>query len=410
MVSTPKRSTHGGGGVHNACMKKILIVNAGSASKKYAVYDGETELFRAHFERGKNGFVVTEYVSGAHETRTITGDEYRGSAQRFLDDSIARGIMQKEDCAVIGFRVVAPGDYFNTVRIIDAAYREKLGAAYAIAPLHVRAVMDEIDAFSACMPQIPRIGVSDSAFHVTIPERARLYALPIEDSTALGIYRYGYHGISLRSALEALERLMGAVPERVIVCHLGSGASVTAIQHGASIDTSMGFTPLEGLVMATRVGDIDAGALIHLGKTKGLSYDELDEYCNHACGLRGLSGGSEGGVRELLEREAAGDAAAVRALDLFSYRIKKYIGAYYAALGGCDALVFTGTTGERAPRIRARVCEGLAAFGIVVDDAKNRALTGDADGHIEHDNALVNISVVCADEMRQIAKEAMMFL
>lgn len=390
-------------------MKKTLIANPGSASKKYAVYDGETELFRAHFERGKNEFLLTEYVNGAHETRAITEEDYHGSAQKFIDDGAARGIAQKEEYAAIGFRVVAPGEYFNATRVIDDAYIKKLEDAYDIAPLHVQAVMDEVKALSAILPGVLRIGVSDSAFHVTIPDRARLYALPAEDTKELGIYRYGYHGISIRSALAGLERLFGAVPERVIVCHLGSGASVTAVRHGSSIDTSMGFTPLEGLVMATRVGDIDAGALIHLGKKKGLSYDELDEYCNHACGLFGLSGGAEGGVRELLEREAAGDAAARRALDIFAYRITKYIGAYYAALGGCDALVFTGTTGERAPRVRARACDGLSALGITIDDAKNRAFVGDADGHIEHETAEIKIAVVCADEMREIAKEAAAF-
>lgn len=393
-----------------SAMKKLLIVNAGSASKKYAIYEGETELFRAHFERGENGFIVTEYAGRAHDTRTITDKEYEESARCFYDDCATRGIVRDGEISALGFRVVAPGEYFNATRIIDPEYLTKLQDTYLIAPLHVRAVMDEIRTFSARMPEVLQIGISDSAFHATIPERARLYALPIEDSKALGIYRYGYHGISLCSALAAMEHLIGVVPARVIVCHLGSGASVTAIRHGSSIDTSMGFTPLEGLVMATRVGDIDAGALIHLGKAKGLSYDQLDEYVNHECGLRGLFGGAEGGVRELLEREASGDSAARRALDIFSYRITKYIGAYYAALGGCDALVFTGTIGERAPRIRTRVCEGLAAFGIVVDDAKNRALTGDADGHIEHDNALVNITVVRADEMRQIAKEMTVFV
>lgn len=390
-------------------MKKILIVNAGSASKKYAVYDGDAELFRAHFERGKDGFVVTEYADGAHDARAISDAEYAQSARRFYDDCVARGIVQEDEIVAVGFRVVAPGEYFNASRIIDDAYMRKLEDAYEIAPLHVRAVMEEIRACAAFLPEVPRIGVSDSAFHATIPEYARLYALPIEDSRALGIYRFGYHGISIRSALDATERLTGAIPERMIVCHLGSGASVTAVRGGASIDTSMGFTPLEGLVMATRVGDIDAGALIHVGKTKGLSYDQLDEYLNHACGVHGLSGGGDGGVRELLEREAAGDADARRALGVFIYRIKKYIGAYIAALGGCDALVFTGTIGERSAPIRARVCDGLEMFGIALDDAQNSAITGDADGFIGRKDGAARIVVVRADEMRQIAKETMPF-
>lgn len=386
-------------------MKKIIIVNAGSASKKYSIYEGDTEIFRAHFERGDDGFIVTEHADEAHDTTAISEVEYRESAQRFLSDSMSRGIISSDAVAAIGFRVVAPGEYFNAPRIIDAAYRARLQAAYDIAPIHVRAVTDEIDAFSALLPDVSFIGVSDSEFHATIPESARLYALPIEDSRAFGIYRYGYHGISLRSALAALERLLGAVPARTIVCHLGSGASVTAVLHGTSVDTSMGFTPLEGLAMATRVGDIDPGALIHLGKAKGLSYDALDDYLNHACGVRGIAGTAEGGVRELIMREVEGDTEAARALNVFTYRIKKYIGAYMAALGGCDALVFTGAIGERAPIIRARTTDGLAVFGIAIDAGKNSALTGDTHGLIGRDDAAVKIAVVCADEMRQIAKE-----
>lgn len=387
-------------------MKKYLIINLGSASKKYSLYEDEREVFRAHFEMENSDFVVTESVGEAHEKTKISQEEYEHSGKRLLSVLVSKNIIKDTgEIATLGFRVVAPGEYFVKVRTIDAEYREKLKEAYEIAPLHIEAVLKGIEEFVNLLPSMPMIGVSDSAFHATIPETARLYALPIEDSHKYGLYRYGYHGISVASVLNIAKEMLGDLPPRVIVCHLGSGSSITAVKDGKSIDTSMGFTPLEGVVMATRTGDIDPGALLYLGKKLNLSFDGLDEYLNHKCGLLGLSGGKESGVRELIELEKAGDQNAKTALDVWAYRVKKYIGAYTAALGGLDLLIFTATIGERSFIMRERICDGLGNLGIAIDKEKNNQLDGGKSGFIENGPLPVKVVVVTTDEMRQIAKE-----
>lgn len=405
-------------------MKKYLIINLGSASKKYSLYEDEREVFRAHFERENGDFVVTESVGEARDKNKISQEEYEHSGKRLLDVLVSKNIIKDAgEIAALGFRVVAPGEYFAKVRTIDAEYREKLKEAYEIAPLHISAVLKGIEEFVNLLPSMPMIGVSDSAFHATIPETARLYALPIEDSRKYGLYRYGYHGISVASVLNTAKEILGNLPSRVIVCHLGSGSSITAVKDGRSIDTSMGFTPLEGVVMATRTGDIDPGALLYLGKKLNLSFDGLDEYLNHKCGLIGLSG-KESGVRELIELEKQGDENAKTALDVWAYRVKKYIGAYTAALGGLDLLIFTATIGERSFIMRERICEGLENLGIAIDKEKNNRLDGGKSGFIENgptpfaDNMNsarsairegcgmpVKVAVITTDEMKQIAKE-----
>lgn len=386
-------------------MKKYLIVNLGSASKKYSLYEDEREVFRAHIEKEDSDFVVTESVGDVRDKSKISQEEYEHGGERLLDVLVSKNIIKDTgEIAALGFRVVAPGEYFVKVRTIDAEYREKLKEAYEIAPLHIEAVSKGIEEFVNLLPSTPMIGVSDSAFHATIPEMARLYALPIEDSRKYGLYRYGYHGISVASVLNTVKEMLGDLPSRVIVCHLGSGSSITAVKDGKSIDTSMGFTPLEGVVMATRSGDIDSGALLYLGKKLNLSFDGLDEYLNHKCGLLGLSG-KEGGVRELIELEKQGDQNAKMALAVWVYRVKKYIGAYTAVLGGLDLLIFTATIGERSFVMRERICEGLENLGIAIDKEKNNQLNGGKSGFIENGTLPVKVSVITTDEMKQIARE-----
>lgn len=391
--------------------KKYLVVNLGSASKKYALYEGGKELFFAHYEKEGNNVIVTEGKGGARIKSVITSENYETSAQRLIDLCIASGcITAIKDIGAVGFRVVASGEYFNATKLIDDEYRAKLAQEYEIAPLHVAAVSKGIEEVYALFQETPFVAVSDSAFHAELPEYARTYALPTEDAKKLSLYRYGYHGISIRSVLHTIKELAGALPSRVIVCHLGGGASVTAVKDGKSIDTSMGFTPLEGLVMATRVGDIDSGALIYLAKKLGLSLEALDEYLNHQCGLLGLSGGKESGVRELLELEKTDDADARLALAVFVYRIKKYIGAYAAALGGLDMLVFTATIGERSSVTRARVCEGLEFLGIRIDEVKNNFTIGATSDFIDDGNLSVRVAVIKTNEMEQILKDMTAFL
>ncbi|MBI5913355.1 acetate/propionate family kinase [Candidatus Azambacteria bacterium] len=391
--------------------KKYLVVNLGSASKKYALYEGGKELFSAHYEKEGSRVIVTEGKSGARIKSVITPQDYEASAKRLADLCIASGcIATLKDISAVGFRVVASSEYFNATKHIDGEYRAKLAEEYEIAPLHVAVVSKGIEEVYALFPETPLVAVSDSAFHAELPDHARTYALPMEDSQKLSLYRYGYHGISIRSVLHTIQGLAGAVPARVIVCHLGGGASVTAVKNGKSVDTSMGFTPLEGLVMATRVGDIDSGALIYLARKLGLSLEALDEYLNHQCGLLGLSGGKESGVRELIELEKAGDAHAKLALAVFVYRIKKYIGAYTAALGGLDMLVFTATIGERSSITRARICEGLECLGITIDELKNNLIIGATSDFIDDGKHSAKVAVIRTDEMGQILADMTAFL
>ena len=252
---------------------------------------------------------------------------------------------------------------------------------------------------------MPAVAVFDTAFHKTLPETAWRYALPYPLSERLGLRRYGFHGLSYRYVSETLLQCLGRDPAgtRLIVCHLGSGASVCALKGGASVDTSMGLTPLEGLVMGTRSGDVDPGLLLYVQRREQMSADALDDLLNHESGLKGLAGQND--VRNLEEAAAAGDARAAMALDIFASRVRKYIGAYAAALGGLDALAFTGGIGEHSPPMRARICAGLGFLGIHIDAGRNDSANGKAPLPLSSDTAPLPIWMIPTDEERQIARE-----
>ncbi len=307
-------------------LMRIFVVNIGSESKKYALYEGEHELWSVHIE----------------------------NRQDVLEDSKLAGAFD-----VIAFRIVAPGDFFRKDRVIDADYMAQLQSARMKAPMHINLTMAEIVSFQERFPGMRLVGISDSAFHRTIPDHARYYALPAVDTTALEIERFGYHGISLSSIMEVL-KTQGPIPARIIVCHLGGGSSITAIKDGKSIDTTMGMTPLSGLPMATRIGDIDPGALAYLAAMKDLRGEKLEEYLANQCGFFGVAGTND--MRELLARESIDEHAAL-ALNMFVYQIQKYIGAYAAILGGLDALIFSGTIGERSDPVKSKILAGLDLRG-----------------------------------------------
>lgn len=367
-------------------MKKIFIANVGSESRKYALYQDGERIFSAHFEK-ENGKLM-ENSAGYAVNELLS--------QKLIGD--------KSEISAIGFRVVAPGSYFLQNKIIDSEYLEKLKAAKEQAPLHINPMLAELKALEQVLPGIPIVGISDSAFHGSMPTRARLYGIPKNTAEELDILRFGYHGISFESIVGKLKNIYsGNLPEKIIVCHLGGGSSIAAIKNGQSIDTSMGFTPLEGVIMANRVGDIDAGAIIYLSKKFGYGPDEMENYLNTQCGLLGLSGKSND-VRELLEMEKNGDENAKIALEVMVYKIKKYIGAYFAVLNGTDVLTFSATIGERSAIMRARICEELENLGIVLDNEKNNK-TISIDRFISKDESRVKIAVITTDEMSQIAAE-----
>lgn len=387
--------------------KKYLAVNPGSASKKYALYFGEQELFQAHFEREGNDFIVTYQTSGEPKRGVLKEHEYDDSGQVLLNILIKEEIItSKQEIAAVGFRIVAPGSYFLETTQLTREYLNNLMKAREEVPLHTASLFPEIKQFLDLLPHASFVAVSDSAFHSGLPEIAKYYALP--EKAREHVQRFGYHGISLAWIVRKVGELAESFPENTIICHLGGGSSVTALKAGKSIDTSMGFTPLEGLPMGTRVGDIDAGAVIELGKKMEWDLSTLEQYLYKECGLLGVSG-STNDIRELLSQEKQGDKKAHLALEMFIYKTKKYIGSYVAALGGVDFLVFTGTVGERSAVIRDRICGNMEALGIVLDPGVN-ARTISAPGFIEGYKATARIAVIPTNEMAQIALETQEFL
>lgn len=305
---------------------KTLIVNLGSTSKRYAVYSKNKQIFNIHLKNNKNF-------------------------------SIKKILRNNKEIKAIGIRVISPGVYFQKTRIVNKEYMKKLEDSLHMAPLHIKTTLEEIKILQKQFPNAKIIGVSDSEFHSTLPEKAKLYAIPQKDSHKFQIYRYGYHGISIKSILSKIKSKYKKIHSKIIVCHLGGGSSITAIKNGKSIETSMGFTPLEGLPMVTRSGNIDFSAALYLAKSKSISMKKLEEYLNTKSGLLGLSEAS--GDMEKLIVLARSNGKAKLALDKFIYETKKYIGAYVAILGGTDLLVFTGAIGENATKIRRLILKDM---------------------------------------------------
>ena len=376
-----------------------MTVNLGSDSKKYAFFEGERRVLSAHFEVEAARFCVA--LDGTESN--ISQDQYENSAKFVLDCLIENKIIPSpKEISGIGFRIVAPGSFFTQTKLIDDDYKAKLVSAQEIAPLHLSETIKEIQKWEEFAGGTKFVGVSDSTFHKDLNSLARVYAISSETAKELDVYRFGYHGISISSVLGKYKEMTGVIPSRVVVCHLGSGVSITAVRDGKSFDTSMGFTPLEGVPMNSRIGDIDAGAGIYLEKGLGLSPDQIRDYLNSKCGLLALGGIKKGGVRELIELEKRGNEKAKLALDLFAYKVKKYIGSYIAALGGVDAVIFTATIGERSALMRDRICSDLEEMGISLDQAKNEEMTNNS-GFIE--NGKVKIAVIKTDEMKEIRDE-----
>ncbi|MCX7634469.1 MAG: acetate/propionate family kinase, partial [Syntrophales bacterium] len=300
------------------------------------------------------------------------------------------------------------GKRFSSSVIINDEVKEAIRSLNPLAPLHNPYNLEGIEVMEGLAPGVPQVAVFDTAFHSHIPETAAVYALPAGLCEAHDIRRYGFHGTNNHfvaiSAAAFLKRPIGEL--RIISCHLGNGASVCAVDHGRSIDTSMGMTPLEGLVMGTRAGDVDPGALLHLMRHAGLSYGELDRILNRESGLLGISGKSSD-MREILAAAEEGDMACKLAVAVFCYRVKKYIGSYMAALGGLDVLIFTGGIGENAAEIRARICQGLDGIGIALDEGVNRRTVVRRGMVIDIARAgsPCRVLVIPADEERMIARE-----
>jgi len=358
----------------------ILALNAGSSTVKYALFSS-------------SGRDVEELCADTVEYGD--GEQIPACVREILKR--VEGTTEGKPIAAIGHRIVHGGEVFTKPVQIDATVLTELEQLIPYAPEHLPQEIMCIEACRKHVPDVPQVGCFDTAFHATMPKKAELIALP-EALRAKGIRRYGFHGISYAYLLEELQKVdPEAIQKRIVLAHLGNGASMAAVKHGRCIDTTMGFTPASGLIMGTRIGDIDPGVAWYLVKQAGMSIDEMYE-CMHAeSGLLGLSG-STADMRMLLEREES-DPKAAQAIDLFCYRVQCMIGAYAAALEGIDVLVFSGGIGEHAAKIRARVCEPLGHLGIslsVTENANHAPV-------ISSSKSAVAVRVMHTDEQRMIA-------
>lgn len=312
-------------------MNNIITINIGSRSKKYAYFQNRDLISNKEFSV-----------------------EEKDSFQKFLDQN---NLNQKE--FKIAMRIVAPGRFFVEHKKIDSEYLKKLKEVSSLSPIHSKLVLAELEYITNKFEKIDIFGISDSVFHKNMPEFAKIYAIPQNLREEYGIERQGYHGLSLSSVIINLKKEMDQIPEKIVVCHLGGGSSVTALRNGVSVDTSMGWTVLEGLPMTERVGDIDPGALAFLTDRLKKTGSEMEEFLNTECGLEAISGIQGGNIPDILEATKNGDPRASLALKFYVYKIKKYIGAMSAILGGIHMLVFTGTVGLRSTDIREMILKDL---------------------------------------------------
>jgi len=397
----------------------VLALNCGSSSIKFKVLateagptgrGSERRLAHGRIERiGGQASVALQAEGQPVQRETALVRDHEAGIRHMLAWTSSVGGAPAAVAAAgldaVGHRVVHGGEQFTGPVIIDDVVVAAIEALEALAPLHNAPSLAGIRAARAVLgPGVPMVAVFDTAFHTTLPEHAHRYAIPYELSLRHGIRRYGFHGTSYRYVLARYCQLTGTPPERatIVALHLGNGCSAAAIQGGKSIDTSMGFTPLEGLVMGTRSGDLDPALVGHLARTEGVSPDEVERWLNERSGLLGVSGRSHD-MRDLLERERD-DPRARLAVEIFCYRARKYVGAYLAALGGADAVVFSGGIAENSPEVRARICAGMAWCGLSLDAERNATAVGRED-RISAEAAGLPVFVIPTDEELVIARD-----
>jgi acetate kinase len=398
---------------------KILVLNSGSSSLKYQLIDAQTEevvakgLAECIGVAQRCGQIIqeTEFAGKiAFETEMNCHDDAMDRVFALLTDPEKGVVKRVDEIAAIGHRVVHGGEKFVRPTLITDDVLCEVEKMSQLAPLHNPPNLAGIRACMRLMPGIPQVAVFDTAFHATIPDYAYMYALPYDYYTAFGVRRYGFHGTSHQYvagiALDMLAK-QGIAPEasRIVTCHLGNGCSMTAIRGGHVVDTSMGLTPAEGLVMGTRSGDLDPAILVYLARRLDAPISDIDRIINKESGLLGISGLSSD-MRDIEDAAAKGNMRAELALAVFCYRIRKYVGAYAAAMGGLDAIVFTAGIGENSPIVRARVCRDLGFLGVELDEAKNASERGRA-VDIATASSRVRVLLVPTNEERMIARETM---
>lgn len=392
---------------------KVLVLNCGSSSVKYQFLDmdGEQVLAKGGVERiGMDDAIFSYRAPGHDEVREISVILDHGTAIKRVLTALTHpvhGVIQSpSEIDAVGHRVVHGAESFSASVIIDEPMKRELRALSELAPLHNPPNLVGIEAAEAAMPGVPHVAVFDTAFHATMPRVSFLYALPYVMYKRHKVRRYGFHGTSHLYVSQRAAELMGRPAEslKLITCHLGNGSSCCAVMNGKSLDTSMGFTPLEGLVMGTRSGDVDAGVISYIMGREDLTIREINSMLNKHSGLKGISGISSD-MRQIEEEMAKGDERATEAFDIFEYRLRKYIGSYVAAMNGVDGIIFTGGIGENSSLVRSAVLKNLTYLGITMDTDANTKQRGER--RISTPDSKVEVWVVPTNEELVIARDTL---
>ena len=393
---------------------KVLVINAGSSSLKYQLIDmtDESVLAKGNCERiGTDGafigFKTPDDKKIERQTEMKNHTQAFEAVKNVLIDPEYGAVKDLGEITAIGHRVVQGGSDFDHSVLIDADVLKKIGDYSPLAPLHNPAHIQGINACTAVFGEdIPQVAVFDTAFHQTMPEKAYMYAVPYEYYEKYGVRKYGFHGTSHRYVSNEMAKLMGRPIEelKIITCHIGNGSSITAIDGGKVIDTTMGLTPLGGFLMGTRSGSLDPSVVTFIGEKEGMTFAEMSDMLNKKSGLLGISGVSSDD-RDISAAEKEGNHRAKLAHDMLYYQIAQYVGSYYVALGGCDAIVFTAGLGENQPALREGVCNYLECLGVKLDkDANNAAIHG-KQGKLSTDDSKVRVELIATNEEMVIARD-----
>lgn len=390
----------------------ILVINCGSSSLKFQLIDSETEkqIAKGLCERiGIDGSQIVYQPAGGEKEETVTPMPDHTKAIELVLNALMNektGVVKSlDEIGAVGHRIVHGGEKFAASTVITDEVIEAIRACNDLAPLHNPANLIGIDACKKLMPNTPMVGVFDTAFHQTMPKEAYLYGLPYEYYEKYQVRRYGFHGTSHSYVSKKAAELLGKKYEdmKIIVCHLGNGASISAVQNGKCVDTSMGLTPLEGLIMGTRSGDIDPAIIEYIAHKENKTIDEMMTVLNKKSGVLGLSDNLSSDFRDLEKSYNAGEDRGVRTIQTFAYRVAKYIGAYTAAMNGVDAICFTAGVGENSPLVRKLACERLGYLGITLDAEKNGKRGEELE--ISTSDSKVKVLVVPTNEELSIARE-----
>ena len=394
---------------------KILVLNCGSSSIKYKLFDMDKNdvIAQGGIEKiGMKGSFLK--LTDANGEKVIIEKEIpeHTCGVKFIFEVLTTGkyavLKSLNELNAVGHRMVHGGEKFNKSVLLTPEVLEAFAACNDLAPLHNPANLKGVNAVSELLPNIPQVGVFDTAFHQTMPDYAYLYAIPYELYQKYGVRRYGFHGTSHRFVSGEIFKYLNMPVEgsKVITCHIGNGGSITAVKDGKSVDTTMGLTPLEGIMMGTRSGDIDGGAVTFLMEKEGLDSTGMSNLLNKKSGLLGISGVSSD-MREVTASMEAGNERAALAKKMYAYRIKKYIGAFAAAMGGVDVIIFTGGVGENRHEVREAVCENMEFLGIKLDKEQNAKIMFGKDGIISTPDSKVKVVVLPTDEELMIAQDTL---